>query len=174
MNVVEIQEYYSDSLIIFSNNELINKHLSKETVNILYEIGLPNHNTFGGDYEFLENVELLDEKYLKIGTKNTFINEPFGLCIDIETQAIIGRTHYRTEGIRTYTINKNLKTYLEYIYIFTRFRKEVKIPQILGEYHLHHKRYAQELKNRLMTVDKEDVNTDFWYSSIGEMELGVI
>ncbi len=174
MKLTEIQEYYSGNLIIFANNYLINKYLSKETVNILYKIGLPNHNTFGGDYEFLENIELLDEKYLKIGTKNTFFNEPFGLCIDIETQAIIGRTHYRTEGIRTYTINKDLKTYLEYIYVFTRFNREIKIPQILGEYHLYHEKYALELKNRLMLIDKDDINTDFWHSSIGEMELGVI
>lgn len=60
------------------------------------------------------------------------------------------------------------------IYIYTRFRKEVKIPQTLGEYHLHYEKYAQELKNRLMTIDKDDVNTDFWHSSIEEMESGVI
>ncbi|MCD0475721.1 hypothetical protein LPB87_15085 [Flavobacterium sp. EDS] len=173
MNLTEIQKYFSSSLVLFENNDIINQSLSKDTVDILYKIGLPNHNTFGGDYEFFGNVELLDGKYLKIGTKNTYINELFGLCIDIETQQIIGRTHYR-EGIRTYTINKNLKTYLEYIYIYTRFRKEVKIPQTLGEYHLHYEKYAQELKNRLMTIDKDDVNTDFWHSSIEEMESGVI
>ncbi|MBF7093523.1 hypothetical protein IUY40_18480 [Flavobacterium sp. ALJ2] len=173
MNLTEIQEYFSGSLVLFENNEMINQHVSKETLDILYNIGLPNHTTFGGDYEFFGNVELLDGKYLKLGTKNTFINEPFGLCIDIETQQIIGRTHYR-EGIRTYSINKNLKTYIEYLYTYIRFRNEVKIPRTLGEYHLHHKKYAQELKNRLMAIDKDDVNTDFWYSSIGEMELGVI
>ncbi|KIC03722.1 hypothetical protein [Flavobacterium sp. JRM] len=173
MNLTEIQEYFSNSLVLFANNDIINQSLSKETADILYKIGLPNHNTFGGDYEFFGNVELLDERYLKIGTKNTFINELFGLCIDIKTQKIIGRTHYR-EGIRTYTINKNLKTYLEYIYTYTRFRKEVKIPRKLGAYHLHHEKYALELKNRLMAIDKDDVNTDFWYSSIGEMELGVV
>ncbi len=173
MNLTEIQEYFSNSLITFESNDIINQSLSKETADILYKIGLPNHNTFGGDYEFFGNVELLDGKYLKIGTKNTFINEPFGLCIDTETQQIIGRTHYR-EGIRTYTINKNLKTYLEYLYVFKRFTNEIKIPQTLGEYHLHHEKYAQELKDRLIAVDKDDVNTDFWYSSIGEMELGFI
>jgi len=173
MNLTEIQEYFSGNLVVFENNDIINQFLSEETADILYKVGLPNHNTFGGDYEFFGNVELLDGKYLKIGTKNTYINELFGLCIDIETQKIIGRTHYR-EGIRTYSINKNLKTYLKYIYSYERFRKEVKIPQTLGEYHLHHEKYALELKNRLMAVDKDDVNTDFWYSSIGEMELGVI
>jgi len=174
MNLKQIQEYFSNSLVIFANNDMINQYVSKETSDILYNIGLPNHTTFGGDYEFFGNVELLDKKFLKLGTKNTFINEPFGLCVDIETQAIIGRTHYRTEGIRTYTINKNLKTYLEYLYTYIRFRSEVKIPQTLGQYHLHHEKYALELKSRLMAVDKDDVNTDFWYSSIGEMELGVI
>ncbi|WP_276380948.1 hypothetical protein [Flavobacterium sp. H4147] len=171
MDLTEIQNFFSNNLVKFENNVLIN-NLSKETANILYKIGLPNHNTFGGDYEFFGNVELLDEKYLKIGTKNTFINEPFGLCIDIETQAIIGRTHYRTEGIRTYTINKDLKTYLEYIYIDIRFRDEVILPQILGEYYQNAEKYAQELKNRLITVDKDDIYTDFWYSSINEMEMG--
>lgn len=100
--------------------------------------------------------------------KILFINEPFGLCVDIENQAVIGRTHYRTEGIRTYTINKNLKTYLEYLYTYICFRNEVKIPQTLGQYHLHHEKYALELKKRLMALDKDDVNTDFWYSCIGE------
>jgi hypothetical protein len=172
MNLTEIQEYFSSNLVIFKNNDIINQSVSKETVDILYKIGLPNHNTFGGDYEFFGNVELLDEKYLKLGTKNTFINEPFGLCIHIETQQIIGRTHY-SEGIRTYTINKNLKP-ISNIHIFKRFSNEVKIPQTLGEYHLNHPKYAQELKDRLMTIAKDDVNTDFWYSSIGEMELGVL
>jgi hypothetical protein len=90
INLTEIQEYFSGNLVIFSNNDIINQYLSKETADILYNIGLPNHNTFGGNYEFFGNVELLDKKFLKIGTKNTFINEPFGLCIDIETQKIIG------------------------------------------------------------------------------------
>ncbi|MFB9079010.1 hypothetical protein ACFFLS_10070 [Flavobacterium procerum] len=173
MNLLEIQEYFSNNLVKFEDNVLIN-NLSKETTDILYQIGLPNHHTFGGDYEFFGNVELLDGKYLKLGTKNTFINEPFGLCIDIETQAIIGRTNYRTEGIRTYTINKNLKTYLEYIYTDIRFRDEVILPQILGQYYQNTEKYAKELKNRLMLIDKDDINTNFWHSSIGEMELGVI
>lgn len=172
MNLEEIQKYYADTLVKFANSTLINS-LSKETAYILYQIGLPNHHTFGGDYEFFENVELLDDKYLKIGTKNSFFNEPFALCIDIKTENIIGRTHY-SEGILTYTINKDLKTYLEYIYTFTRFHREIKIPQTLGDYYLNHEKYAQDLKNKLMTVDKNDVNTDFWHSSIQEMELGFI
>lgn len=173
MNLAEIQEYFSNSLVKFENNDIINRFASKEAADILYKIGLPNHNTFGGDYEFFGNVELLDQKYLKIGTRNIFMNEPFGLCIEIETQKIIGRTNY-SDGIKTYTINKNLKTYLEYLYIFRRFTNEVKTPQILGEYHLHHEKYANDLKVKLMTIDKDDINTDFWYSSIGEMELGVL
>ncbi|TDX11192.1 hypothetical protein [Flavobacterium sp. S87F.05.LMB.W.Kidney.N] len=172
MSLTEIQKYYSDSLVKFKDSNLIDG-LSKETTYILYQIGLPNHHTFGGDYEFFGNVELLDNKYLKFGTKNTFFNEPFALCIDIKTEKIIGRTHY-SEEILTYTINKDLKTYLEYIYTFTRFHHEIKIPQTLGEYYLNHKKYAHELKNRLISVEKNDVNTDFWHSSIEEMELGFI
>jgi hypothetical protein len=45
MNLTEIQEYFSNSLVVFANNDIINEYVSKETSDILYNIGLPNHTT---------------------------------------------------------------------------------------------------------------------------------
>lgn len=168
----EIKEYFGNSCKIFPKSDIaIYSKLSSKTKTILYEVGIPNYKGYGGEYIVLDKLRLIDNKYLQFAKESFFEN--YLRCIDLETGNIFNINTYPDNSIEKYTINSDLESYLKYVYIYDRFRKEIKIPEELGDYDENHSKYAKELKKRLLQVNN-DVNDGSWANLIEEMDLGVI
>lgn len=177
IKIEEVKDYFGNTLKTFPKVETaINDKLSATTKKILYEIGLPNYHGYGGDYIMLDNLQLVDKQYLQFATRD-FDEEYYKRCIDLNTGKVVFNLKFdyaRKEGDETYHIlNSDLETYLKYIYIYDKFRNEVKIHEKLGAYDDNHSKYAKELKKQLLNINS-DVNFGSWADLIEEMDLGVI
>ncbi|MGB7500591.1 MAG: hypothetical protein WA897_11985, partial [Moheibacter sp.] len=171
IKIEDIKAYFGDACKIFpkAKAEIDNK-LSIKTKKILYEIGFPNYKGYGGDYVMLDNLQLIDNQYLQFATRD-FDEDYYKECIDLKTGKVVFNLSY--DGNKNYyVLNSDLESYLMYVYVYVKFRLEVKIPEALGDYDKNHSKYAKELKNRLLQVNK-DVNDGDWANLIEEMDLGV-
>lgn len=176
-NLEEIKNYFGSAMKTFpKTTTAIENKLSDKAKKILYEIGLPNYHGYGGDYIMLDKLSLVENKYLQFATRD-FDEEYYKECIDLHTGEVVFNLQFdyaRVKGDEKYHIlNTDVETYLQYIYIYDRFRKEIKIPEKLGDYDDYHSKYAKELKRQLLEINN-DVNAGSWSNLIEEMDLGVI
>lgn len=171
MTLEAIKNFFGEKCKVFQEAKTVENKLSSKTKQILHEIGLPDYEGYGGSYIMLDKLELIDNKYLKYGTRKGD-EEYYSECIDTETGKIVFNLSYDGNN-DYYTLNSDLESYLNYVYVYVKFKLEVKIPQKLGEYHKNHSKYAKELKNQLLKINN-DVNEGSWADLIEEMDLGVI
>lgn len=173
----EIKEYFGDAIKIFPKaGAAIDDKLSQTTKQILYEIGLPDYHGYGGDYVMLDKLQLIENQYLQFATRD-FDEEYYKECVDLNTGKVVFNLKFdyaRTKGDEIFhVLNSDLESYLKYVYIFDRYRKDIEIPEKLGDYDNEHSKYAKELKRQLLNINN-DVNSGSWADLIEEMELGVI
>ena len=167
MNLQDIKEYFGERMVTFPET---NVELSAKQREILYTIGLPNYNGYGGTYKMLDALTLIDNRYLKFATREDDEDTYFEF-LDTKT----GHVFFRSFDSDYRLLNTSLESYLIYIYIYIRFTKEIKLPQILGKYseNDNHEKYAKELNRRLLEWN-DDVEKGAWFSLIEEMGYGVI
>lgn len=169
--LVEIKEYFGEHCKTFPKLSDIDSKLSSKTKKILYEVGMPNYKGYGGEYKCLDKLQLLNNQYVLFAQESFFENQK--RYIDLETGNIININTFPDGSESKYIVNSDLESYFRYIYIYDRFRKEVKIPEKLGDYDENHSKYAKELKKQFLKVNN-DVNDTSWWELIEEMDLGVI
>ena len=161
MNLEEIKTYFGERMVTFPETQV---NLNETQSNILYNIGLPNYNGYGGTYIMLDKLELIDNRYLKFATRKGDENTYFRFL-----DTVTGHVVYKSFDSNYALINTSLENYL--IYIF----KKVKLPQKLGLYYENdnHQKYANELKKRFLEHN-DDVEKGSWFSLIEEMGYGII
>ncbi|MAN28066.1 MULTISPECIES: hypothetical protein [Mesonia] len=171
INLEEIKEYFGKECKTFPKLNKTDAKLSVTSKEILYEIGLPTYSGYGGDYIMLDELQLLEKRYLKFATRD-FDEEYYSRCIDLKTDTVVFNLSY--DGNKEYHfLNSDLESYLRYVYIYIKYMEEIETPEKLGNYHENYSKYAKELKERLLTIN-QDVNQGSWADLIEEMDLGVI
>ena len=168
----EIKEYFGKECKTFPEVTEVNDRLSEKTKQILYKIGLPNYSGYGGDYITLDRLEIINNRYLKYGTRKRD-SEYYSECIDMFTGEIVFNLNYEGDNNEYHFWNSNLEAYLKYVYTYTKYVNEFEIPQKLGDYYKNHSKYAKELKRQFLQINK-DVENGCWANLIEEMDLGVI
>ncbi len=177
LKLEELKEYFGNSCKTFPKADTtIDNKLSSTTKEILYEIGLPNYHGYGGDYIMLDKLQIIDGQYLQFATRD-FDEEYYRRCIDLNSGKIVFNLKFdyaRIKGDEIYhVLNSDLESYVKYIYVYDKFRKETLMPEKLGDYDEEHSKYAKELKKQLLQINN-DVNFGSWADLIEEMDLGVI
>lgn len=166
-----IKEYFDGGCKTFAKLAVADAKLSAETKRILYEIGIPNHKGYAGDYVMLDALQLVDSNYLQFATRD-FDEDFFRECIDLKTGKVVFNLSY--DGNKDYHfVNTDLESYLRYVYTYAKYMNEIEIPQKLGDYRKSYSKYAKELNKQFLAINK-DVATGFWADLIEEMDLGVI
>ncbi|THD32147.1 hypothetical protein [uncultured Flavobacterium sp.] len=168
----EIKEYFGEECKTFPEVTEVNDRLSEKTKYILYEIGLPSYSGYGGDYIMLDRLQVINNRYLKYGTRRGDLAH-YSECIDMFTSEIVFNLNYEGDNDEYHVLNTDLESSLKYVYVYVRFRAEIKIPQKFGEYYKNHSQYAKELKRQLLQIN-DDVKNETWANLIEEMDLGVI
>lgn len=168
----EIKEYFGEECKTFPEVTEVNDRLSEKTKQILYKIGLPNYSGYGGDYVMLDRLQIINNRYLKYGSRKGD-GECYSECIDMFTGKVVFNLNYEGDNNEYHVLNTDLESNLKYVYIYARFRTEIKIPQKLGFYYKNHSQYAKELKRQLLQIN-DDVKNECWANLIEEMDLGVI
>ena len=167
MDLQEIKNYFGDKMVLFNKNSDIDHLLNAKEKEILFKIGIPNYNLYG-QHVMLKDIELINERYLKFGTREHDEND-FFLFIDTKNHNIV----FKFLGDEYNFLNTDLESYLMYIYLYKIFAKEIKIPQKLGPYYENHEKYALELAKQFLTIN-EDFKKGAWSNLIEEMGYGVI
>ncbi|AQX11483.1 MULTISPECIES: hypothetical protein [Elizabethkingia] len=175
-----IKDQFSDRLHIYDRNKVTGSlyGLTDTDRKILFEIGLPKYQGYGGVYVPMDNLILEDGKYMKIYTREGQENN-YNEYINVYNHEVVfkntigGNTNY-------FFINKDLESYLKYLQLYEDFRLNVKIPEKLGSYwgtleeDGNHEQYAVELKRRFLEVNNDVERSHVWAPLIEEMDLGVI
>jgi hypothetical protein len=168
MNLQEIKTYFEDRMVTFP--EIASIDLTETQKMIFYTIGLPNYGGYGGHYKMLDKLDLIENRYLKFGTRENDEDTYFEY-LDLKTGNIVFKFLDNEYNL----LNTNLESYLVYVYIYMKFAKEVKWPQKFGAYYenKNYKKYAIELNRRFLEWN-DDVKKGTWSGLIEEMSYGVI
>lgn len=176
-----IKNQFAERLKTFDKNKVnFNLYgLSEADLQILFEIGIPKYNGYGGEYIPVENLTLEEGKYLKIYTRKGE-EKTYSEYINVNSNEIVFKNDYN-EKKQYFYLNKNLESYLKYLQVYENYRDNYVITEKLGSYwgtkdeEPNHEKYAAELKHRFLEIN-DDVNksTAGWGMLIEEMDLGVI
>lgn len=166
MELQIIKQFFGTKMIVFNN--ITEARLTNIEKDILFNIGLPNYNGYGGSYVMLPKLSIISGRYLKFATRKGDEKE-FSEFLDLDTHQIVFKFFSEEYNL----LNTSLEAYLNYLYIYKKNFKEVIDPEKFGSYELNHQKYADELKKKLLEYN-DDVLKGTWSALIEEMGYGVI
>ena len=166
MDLQNIRQFFGTRMVIF--NTIAEHRLTPVEKDILFNIGMPDYNGYGGTYLMQSNLSIIDGHYLKFATRKGDETE-YSEFIDLQNHKIVFRFYSEEFSF----LNSNLEAYLNYLYIYEKNFTEVIDPEKFGNYELNHQKYADELKKRLLQYN-DDVLKGSWSALIEEMGYGVI
>ena len=71
-------------------------------------------------------------------------------------------------------VNSSIQKLIEAQYTLNEYIDKYESKEVLGEYQLNHKKYAQKLKEMLEVVESNIMQYPIWANQISERELGTI
>tara|TARA_R110000796_G_scaffold250788_3_gene380601 strand:- start:1094 stop:1561 length:468 start_codon:yes stop_codon:yes gene_type:complete len=121
-------------------------------------------------YNLLINPEVSENEIILGYTKNETSKNY--LFIDTNDKSVNHKWNYNQS--ECYFINSSIELLEKSLNILDFYLDDLIENKELGEYHVHHKRYANVLERLLSKIDIKSVTNGFWYSFIEEMKMGVI
>lgn len=163
--MTEIVEYMGKDLFVKFTNVDDFPSLNAETKDLLKNWGLFSSSNLNPFLTTDGVLRLLDNGLIQVG-KGTLDNL---FLIDADNKLLIQSLNQNVILI----VNSSIRQYIETVYQYRKFTKEIEWEETLGDYWENHKLYAKTLQDILEKVEPEIMST-LWYSSIEERRLGVI
>ena len=137
---------------------------------ILTQVGLPN-KILSNYYIFNHVIEEVNGR-INLGYNRSY--DGWNLYIDKKDNSVC----YQAKGNHYNEIygfyNSSLSQLMLSLFAFELFIIRIKEKESLGDYQLHHERYALLLKEIIFDIDAKATQGGVWYYIIDEMMLGVM
>ena len=91
-------------------------------------------------------------------------------CININTKELV----LVMANNKQLVVNSSIQKLIEAQYTLNEYIDKYESKEVLGEYQLNHKKYAQKLKEMLEVVESNIMQYPIWANRISERELGTI
>lgn len=170
MDLQEIKQYFGEKNILFEKNKIIESKLNEKEKEILFSIGLPNYNGYAGDYIMIPKLEMIEGRYIQFSTRRGDEKEYFRY-IDFKTKNIVFKFYSKEYNY----LNKDLESYLRYIYTDQKFFDDFVVSDFFGDYDdpRNREKYAKELERQFLAIN-DDVKKGSWSALIEEMGYGLV